>query len=167
MKSVYDQKLYYEEEESEDSNKKEKKQKKDKKKQKKHKKPESSDEGSGEDQKSKEQGKKDKVVEEHKTKPKPQPDLIDMLDFDPPTKENPVAPLDSSWSEFHLPTPSEEKLPPPVHSHPETLKKEPPRTVVNSNPFDNIVPSKPVVTSPYQNFLPFGNYLPSGSVWCY
>jgi hypothetical protein len=164
MKSVYDQKLYYEEKESEDSDKKERKHKK---KHKKHRKHESSDESPVEDHKQREQEHEEKIVEKPKIKPKPQPNLIDMFDFDSSTKENPPAPADSSWADFSLPTAPQHQSPPPVQNHPETLKKELPPAVVNSNPFENITLSKPVMSSPYHNPPPFGGSLPSGSVQFY
>lgn len=167
MKAVYDQKLYYEDEEDEEPEKKEKKTKKKHKKH--HKKQESSEESPREEvseHKPKEEERKEKV--EPKIKPKPQAPQSNLLDFDfdSPTKETTPVTTESSWANFIGPTITEQRTPPTAQSHPETIKKEVPPAVTNSNPFDGIDFNKPVASSPYQNPTNFGNNLPSASVYC-
>eukprot|EP00826_Nyctotherus_ovalis_P059245 TRINITY_DN821_c0_g1_i2.p2 TRINITY_DN821_c0_g1~~TRINITY_DN821_c0_g1_i2.p2 ORF type:complete len:199 (+),score=61.92 TRINITY_DN821_c0_g1_i2:276-872(+) len=155
MKSVYDQKLYYEDEDSEDSERREKKPKKKHKKSRRH---ESSDESPREDSVHNDRPQEHK--EQEKPKPKPQANLLDVFDFDPPAKESVPDNPESSWAAFIAP-----KASPPAPSHPETIKKESPPAPANSNPFESVQSSKPVLSSPYQTPSSFNN-LPSGSVGC-
>ena len=172
IKSVFEQKTFYESEDDDDDDDDEDDEKKKKPTKKtntkrRHKKRESSDE-SPKNNSSDHEKEKPKKHQRHREKerdlspvnppepPKPKSSLVDILDFDSPVKESAPAPgaaaqADSGWGDFSAPT-SAPKIPTQPSPPAQVTNLPPTQPPVSSNPLSgiNLNPSPITKSNPYQ-----------------